>query len=485
MTVNDQKMIGNNDQPVIFIVEDDKDLSLLIQKVLQREGFATESAFNGSEALDRLTDIQNPVVLLDYFLPDMSAKAFIKSLINKKLNIPFVIITGHGNTKSAVEMMKLGARDYITKTPNMVDMLTHRINSIVHDLELEKMLMKAKNALIESERKYRKLFDIANDAIFVADAETGNLTYANKKAQELIGIPLKKIIGMHQSQLHPKEDAERYRKIFAQHIQNGTAISENVFVLNKHKKKIPVEISASVTEIGGKRFIQGIFRDISDRKRIEKQLKKSLKEKEILLRELYHRTKNNMQVISSLLNIQSAFIDDGRVSQIFRETQSRIRSISLVHDKLYQSEDLSMINLCDYIKDLADTLLKGYRLNSEQISLEFDADDILTSIDNAIPCGLLINEIITNSIKYAFGYNGTGNIRVVIRSTEDSNTELRISDNGIGLPDGFDFNNTDTLGLKLVKKLVENQLRGTVDVISGKGTEFIIKFKNNYTLHHD
>jgi PAS domain S-box-containing protein len=474
-----------NDQLVIFIVEDDKDLNLLIQKVLQREGFTTESAFNGSEALKRITDIQNPVLLLDYFLPDMSAEEFIKSLISKKLTIPFVIITGHGDTKSAVEMMKLGARDYITKTPNMVDMLIHRINSIVHDLELEKELMQAKDTLMASERKYRKLFDLANDAIFVADAETGYLTYANKKAQELIGMPFEKIIKMHQSQLHPKEDAEKYRKIFEHHIQNGTDISEDTFVINKDKKKVPVEISASVTEIGGKRFIQGIFRDISDRKQIEKQLKTSLREKEVLFRELHHRTKNNMQVISSLLNIQSAFINNEQVSKIFRETQSRIRSISLVHEKLYQSEDLSNINLYDYIKDLANTLLSGYRMDSEQISLEFDADDVLISLDTAISCGLITNEIITNSLKYAFGDNGTGSIRVVIRTMGDSNIELRISDNGIGLPDGFDFDNTKTLGLKLVKKLAENQLRGRIDIIAGKGTEFNIKFKNNCTSDHD
>ncbi len=479
MTYKNQKIDGKNDQPVIFIVEDDRELNLLIQKVLQREGFATESAFKGSEALDRVINIQNPVLLLDYFLPDMSAEEFIKSLISKKLNIPFVIITGHGETRSAVEMMRLGARDYITKTPNMVDILTHRINSIVHDMELEKELMQTKEALTESESKYRKLFDIANDAIFVADAETGNLTYANKKAQELIGIPLEKIIGMHQSQLHPKEDAKKYRKIFEQHIQNGAAITENIFVLNRDKKKIPVEISASVTEIGGKKFIQGIFRDVTERKQIEKQLKTSLREKEVLFRELHHRTKNNMQVISSLLNIQSAFINNEQVSKIFRETQSRIRSISLVHEKLYQSEDLSNINLYDYIKDLADTLLSGYRMNSEQISIGFDADAVLISIDTAISCGLIANEIITNSLKYAFGDNGTGNIKVVIRTMEDSNIELRISDNGIGLPDGFDFDNTKTLGLKLVKKLAENQLRGTINVIAGKGTEFVIKFKNN------
>jgi PAS domain S-box-containing protein len=474
-----------NDQPVIFIVEDDKTLNLLIQKALQREGLATESAFKGSEALERVTDIQNPVLLLDYFLPDMSAEEFIKTLINKKLNIPFVIITGHGETKSAVDMMKLGARDYITKTPNLIDILIHKINSIVHDLELEKKLMQAKDALMASERKYRKLFDLANDAIFVADAETGDLTFANKKAQELIGLPFEEIIGLHQSQLHPKEDAEKYRKIFEQHIQNGTAISEDVFLLNKDKKKIPVEISASITEIGGKKVIQGIFRDITDRKLIEKQLKTSLKEKEILFRELHHRTKNNMQVISSLLNIQSAFINNEQVSKIFRETQSRIRSISLVHEKLYQSEDLSNINLSDYIKDLANTLLSGYRIDSEQISLEFDADDVLISIDTAISCGLITNEIITNSLKYAFGDNGTGSIKVVISAMGDSNIELRIGDNGIGLPDGFNFDNTKTLGLKLVKKLAENQLRGTIDIIAGMGSQFVIKFNNNYSLDHD
>jgi two-component sensor histidine kinase len=221
---------------------------------------------------------------------------------------------------------------------------------------------------------------------------------------------------------------------------------------------------------------RGIDRDITNRKKDEERVKVSLREKEILLRELYHRTKNNMQVISSLLNLQSLSIDDENVLNIFRETQNRIRSIALVHEKLYQSNDLSNINLGDYIHDMTGTLFMSYGM-SDKVSLNLDADTVITSIDTAIPCGLIINELITNSLKYAFPGNKKGSITVAVNSADET-VELRISDNGIGLPKEFDFKSAKSLGLKLIRQLTENQLHGKISCKSEKGVEFIIQFKN-------
>ena len=334
-----------------------------------------------------------------------------------------------------------------------------------------------------SEKKYRKLLETANDAIFVADAETGVILGVNKKAEDLIGMPLEKIIGMHQTQLHPREEAERYSNIFNEHIKNKTAISEEVFVVNSNGHKIPVEISVSVAEIGGKIIVQGIFRDITERKKLVEQLKVSLREKDILLKELYHRTKNNMQIISSLLNLQSLNIRDKQILQIFQETQNRIKSISLVHEKLYQSKDLSHVNLGDYVKDLAGALLRSYRTGTDKIFLKLEADSVLVSIDTVIPCGLIINELMTNILKYAFPDGNKGEIEITLHTKDDANEiELRISDNGIGLPRDFDFRRTSSLGLKLVTKLIENELGGRMDVNTETGTEFIMMFREQQ--HH-
>lgn len=216
------------------------------------------------------------------------------------------------------------------------------------------------------------------------------------------------------------------------------------------------------------------------RKEAEDQLKVSLKEKEILLRELYHRTKNNMQVISSLLNLQSLTIDDKQMLEVVKDIQNRIRSISLVHEKLYQSKDLSNVNLKDYIQELANALLTSYEGSKDRISVTLDIDNVFISLDTITTCGLIINELVSNSLKHAFPDDREGTIRIALHSTGEDKMELRISDNGIGLPEGLDFRDTKSLGLKLVRKLAEDQLRGKVELVElkdGKGTDFLVKFK--------
>jgi len=218
------------------------------------------------------------------------------------------------------------------------------------------------------------------------------------------------------------------------------------------------------------------------RKQSEEQTKASLREKEILLGEVYHRTKNNMNVICVLLRMQSEGIKDGKILTIFKDIDSKIKSMSLVHSKLYQAKDLSSINLKDYIADLVSNLFRTYLLTPDKISLKFIADDVPLSIDYAIPCGLAINEIITNSLKYAFPDNREGEIKINLCSTDKGEFELKIADNGIGMPEGFDIKNTDTLGSKLVFGLIEKQLGGKIELNCENGVEFLIKFKTgSYT----
>jgi len=215
---------------------------------------------------------------------------------------------------------------------------------------------------------------------------------------------------------------------------------------------------------------------IDNMKNKEERIKASLKEKELLLKEVHHRVKNNMQVISSLINLQSRTISDPVFLGIFKESQNRIKSMALIHEKLYQSDDLSMIDFNDYVLSLAGSLVRSYSVSPNQIKLKIEINNIQLNIDTAIPCSLIINELISNSLKYAFINKKTGEIKILMNYSSKEWIELSISDNGIGFPPGIDFKNTESLGLQLVNTLVE-QLHGEVEMNTSNGTKYNIRFK--------
>lgn len=218
-----------------------------------------------------------------------------------------------------------------------------------------------------------------------------------------------------------------------------------------------------------------LHKEISERKQAEEQIKASLKEKEVLLKEIHHRVKNNLQIISSLLKLQSHSIKDVQTLDIFKESQSRIRTMALIHENLYQSNDLSKINLSEYINKLVVNLFRSYQTNSSVIKPTINIDDVFLEIDVAVPCGLIVNELVSNSLKYAFPSGGEGEIWIEIFSDDKHNLVLIVKDNGVGLPKKFDLVSTKTLGLQLVNNLVE-QIEGTVKNNSKSGTEFRITF---------
>jgi len=215
--------------------------------------------------------------------------------------------------------------------------------------------------------------------------------------------------------------------------------------------------------------------EISVRKKAEQQIKQSLKEKETLLREIHHRVKNNMAVVSSLLSLEAKKIKDATVRALFEESQQRIRSIALVHERLYQTKDLSAINFEGYIKSIIAEIISLYRIDTSTITTEINIGGIELDLESAVPCGLIINELLTNAFKHAFPNNGGGVISINFAKTDGAHT-LTIKDNGVGLPEGFDYKEANTLGLQLVKVLTR-QLKGTLQIKSVKGTEALVSFK--------
>ncbi|MEH1974385.1 MAG: PAS domain S-box protein [Nostoc sp.] len=221
--------------------------------------------------------------------------------------------------------------------------------------------------------------------------------------------------------------------------------------------------------------------ELVQRQKAQVKLKNALAEKEVLLKEVHHRVKNNLQIVSSLLQLQSQTLKDPEVIKVLRESQNRIESISLIHKNLYTSANIGQIDVADYISNLAASLLISYQICPGKIALETDIDSVSLNVDQAIACGLVINELISNALKHAFPNQQVGTISIALRNIGNS-IEMTIRDNGIGLPENLDWRNTDSLGLSLVYDLVTEQLEGNITLERNHGTGFKIQF-TQLTLH--
>ncbi|MDM8552432.1 histidine kinase dimerization/phosphoacceptor domain -containing protein, partial [Desulfobacterales bacterium HSG2] len=226
-----------------------------------------------------------------------------------------------------------------------------------------------------------------------------------------------------------------------------------------------------------KRNEQSLRESEAESRKLVRELATSLSEKEVLLREIHHRVKNNLQIVISLLRSQSRQLTDKKMIEVFRESRNRIKAMSLIHETLFQSSDLSYVDFNSYVNKLAMTLFQAFGIEQHRIRLIIKAEEISLDIDDAIPAGLVVNELLTNSLKYAFPDAGPGEIRITMKSLNEDRIELTVSDNGVGLPDNLDFCDIETLGLTLVSGLVEVQLDGSLDMNRTGGTRFTIRFR--------
>jgi two-component sensor histidine kinase/uncharacterized membrane protein affecting hemolysin expression len=214
-----------------------------------------------------------------------------------------------------------------------------------------------------------------------------------------------------------------------------------------------------------------------ERNRAEEEMKASLREKEVLLKEIHHRVKNNLQIVSSLLSLQSDHIEDQQAVEMFLDCQNRVHSMALVHEKLYYAPDLASIHFADYVEALIMGLQASYRSLDHRIKFDIDMIDLNLGIDRAIPCGLLIHELVSNSLKHAFGSQSEGLIQIKLRRNEETGKlHLWVRDNGSGMPKEIDYRNTDSLGLRLAVILSEKQLKGSIELMNSPGTAFEIIF---------
>ncbi len=236
------------------------------------------------------------------------------------------------------------------------------------------------------------------------------------------------------------------------------------------------------TSINNVKLYDQAQKEIIIRTEAEKKIQESLSEKEVLLKEVHHRVKNNLQIISSLLNLQMSQSTDPALTEGLRESQSRVRAMALIHEKLYQSEDLARVDMSSYISSLTSALVTTYRMAAGKVDVQIDTSNIFLDLESAIPCGLIVNELISNSLKYAFPGDRTGVINVSFKEKQTGFFTLLVTDDGVGLPKGFNPEKGSSLGLKLVSSLVK-QIQGEMTVANEVGVNYEINFSNLPTAH--
>ena len=343
---------------------------------------------------------------------------------------------------------------------------------------MTKTLEESSSRARASEARFHLLFNSSSESIAVfgsmrPDGGAEKIIEVNDIACKQLGYTHEELMHMRPADIVHPESRQALIGVLSTLRTEGHAVCESTH-LTKDGKSIPVELSIQLFDMDGKPAIIANARDITERKLADGLIRAALREKEILLREIHHRVKNNMQVISSLLNLQASKTQDPVTKAILEESRQRVRSIAIIHEKLYNSENLANIDFAIYLKSLADELCKSF--GRPEILCVLDLEAIPFEVDKAIPAGLIVNELLTNSLRHAFPPGTKGTVWVHLRSIGDQNVELVVRDDGVGFPAGTDISSATTMGLAIVRTLVE-QMRGTLTMDTSHGTSCTMRFK--------
>lgn len=325
----------------------------------------------------------------------------------------------------------------------------------------------------------------ANDILYEHDMN-GRITYVNKAAVELSGYAREELLRMNVTQLFTRREllrtADRISRLFAGEEEGEERATYERELVHRDGRRIVLEVTSRVLYENGRPVrMQGIARDVTRRRQDDEsrtrlaELSATLEQKNLLIREIHHRVKNTLQLIASLLNLQSYHITDPVALEKFRDTQNRVRSLAFVHDALYQGGELSRLDCASYLRALATHLLRSYRM-SARVEVRIDVHDVALGPDAAVTCGLIVNELVSNSLKHAFPDERGGEIAIALRLAGDDDFELEVRDDGCGLPDDLDARRANTLGFELVNALA-GQLGAALEYGAERGAWFRIRFR--------
>jgi two-component sensor histidine kinase/DNA-binding response OmpR family regulator len=456
-----------DDKLHVLLVDDNPDDVEIITRQLEREFPVVEVEQAGSpEQFDRAIEAGRfNIVITDFQLQWGDGLAALRAVKRRFPYRPVIMFTATGTQEVAVEAMKSGLDDYIVKSSEHYARLMSSVREGLRRGEAER-----RAADLQVRLDY--LLGWINLGVFRTEPG-GKLLECNAAFLRLLG----------------EDSLEAARDVFAREFAAGMVTDKSPLdksVMSPAREvRVPfpdgerwflVE-EVIVTTASGQRVVDGLAEDITERKKVDLQIQAALREKEALLRELFHRVKNNLQVVSSLLNLQSESLTDEQAIEMFRESRHRIHSMALIHERLYLAKDLTRINIEQYVHDLASELFFAYGVSAERVRLDVDinTDGSVIDIEKAVPAGLIINELLTNALKYAFPNGRAGKLLVRIEPVPGDMLKLTVADDGVGLPAGVDVNDPATLGLQLVSTLAE-QLRGSLEARPQPGAAFTVTF---------
>jgi len=452
----------------ILIVEDEGTIALEIQNKLEEWGYSIAGTVSsGEEAIMVAINKHPDLILMDIILKEKITGIEAANIIKNNFDVPIIYLTAYGDEKTIEDAKITFPQAYLLKPFDDKEL------KLTIEMALYKHKMEAR--LKRSEETYRTLAENANDIIFIISLED-RLEYVNKFAANMLGFEPHELVGKLRQNLFPMEISDKQRKNIDRAIETQSPVrSECKIALPRRALWLDTNLIPLKDKKDKIFAVMGISRDITEQKQVEEDLRTSLNEKEILLKEIHHRVKNNMQIISSLINLQSDYATDEATVKMFEDSKNRIRSMALIHEKLYMSDDISLIEFSKYIKSLTSKLLEFYSSKARLITINVISDNITMDIDYAIPCGLIINELVSNAIKYAFPNGNDGNITIQMHQ-KGENYVLSVEDDGVGFPQGINFSNPKTLGLQIVHTLTL-QLGGDIELETNGFTRFRISFK--------
>lgn len=461
----------------VLILEDCVSDAELMVRQLRRSGFdpAWERVDTEAAYVQQLATAPD-IVLADFRLPHLDAPRALDLLHGLGLNIPFIVVSGAIGEDVAVSMMRNGASDYLIK-----DRLTRLGPAVKRALEDKRQFeekRKAAAALESSEIRFHSFMNNSPALAFIKD-EDGRMLYLNNTCERMWGANSAECLGKFDHELWPLQTAKKLRAHDEEVLRDGrpSRLVEDLLLSDGRCLQL-LSFRFVVHDATGRRMLGGVSVDIGEQLRTQKELSKALRAKETLLREVHHRVKNNLQVISSLVSMQAASLKDPAAARAFDDIQKRVRAMALIHERLHGDDELDRLDFGEYAGMLAHDLFYSYSIDSERVGLKLELEPLSLELNQAIPCGLILNELLTNSLKYAFPHGRPGEIRVAVACGPNDVVKLTVSDNGIGLSPGFNFAQSQSLGLQIVDTLAR-QLDGTAVHEPAAGTTFTISFPWN------
>ncbi|MDO9044874.1 MAG: histidine kinase dimerization/phosphoacceptor domain -containing protein [Methanobacteriaceae archaeon] len=452
----------------ILIVEDEALTSMELEANLQIWGYNPLLAPAGQEAIELALEHHPELILMDIVLEgEMDGVKAIEK-IKESYDVPVIYLSAYNDEKTQERAKYTLPHSFISKPFDRHE-LKFAIELALTKSDLEKKLK-------DSEKRYRLLADNSTDLISIHDNQ-GLVQYVSPSCEFLLGYKPAEIIGKDCAKVVHPEEQKFVEESFSKLSKTYDSLTIEFRILKKDGTYVWLETTSKKIIDKDSDLIQIIAtsRDISLRKNVEEELKESLEEKKMLIREVNHRVKNNLMVISSLLNLQSRYIDNEEAKQILEDSQNRARSMALVHERLYKSSDLKNLNFGEYASSIATDLLRGHQNKNKSIKLELSLEDIPLDVNLSIPLGLILNELVVNALKHAFPEDTIGNVRIKLSENEHQFVVLEVSDNGMGLPESFDISNINSLGFEIVNTLVR-QIAGKLTIQSENGTQIKVEF---------